>query len=164
MNHVRNTVINPLTGRTIRIGGSVYNQLLFEAYDHINGELVRRETVPPPTPRQYYLNTETNRLIYARSRRYFELMRAGWDIEEDYYLIPPWRSAETQAIFRNSEEIQERQFARLNNTPPSYEQIMETHRDRLVELNITLCKNCLIPIKLEDDQDQEYCNECTPSE
>ena len=169
MNRVRNTVINPLTGRTIRIGGSVYNQLLFEAYDHINGELVRRETVPPPTPRQYYLNTETNRLIYARSRRYFELMRAGWDIEEDYYLIPPWRSAETQAIFRNSEEIQERQFARLNNTPPSYEQIMETHRDRLVELNITLCKNCFIPIKLEErptanDQDQEYCNECTPSE
>jgi hypothetical protein len=92
-------------------------------------------------------------------------MRAGWDIEEDYYLIPPWRSAETQAILAEAE----RQFARLNNTPPSYEQIMETHRDRLVELNITLCKNCLIPIKLEErptanDQDQEYCNECTPSE
>ena len=78
MNRPRNTVINPLTGRTIQIGGSVYNQLLFEAYDHINGELVRRESAPHLAPRQYYLNTETNRLIYARSRRYFELMRAGW--------------------------------------------------------------------------------------
>src|ERR1041385_3854943 len=93
MNRPRNTVTNPLTGRTIQIGGFVYNQLLFEAYDHINGELVRRETAPRLAPRQYYLNTETNRLIYARSRRYFELMRAGWDIKEDYYLIPPWRSA-----------------------------------------------------------------------
>src|SRR5271165_2326580 len=103
MNRAKNTVINPLTGRTIRIGGSVYNQLLFDAYDHINGELVQRETAPRLSPRQYYLNTETNRLIYARSRRCFELMRAGWDIEEDYYLIPPWRSVEAQAILTETE-------------------------------------------------------------
>ena len=154
MNHPRNAVINPLTERTIQIGGSVYNQLLFEAYDHINGELVRRETAPRLAPRQYYLNTETNRLIYARSRRYFELMRAGWDIEEDYYLIPPWRSAETQAILLETE----RRFIRQsNNAPASYEQIMNRHRDTLANLNITLCRNCLIPIKTEEG---EYCNEC----
>jgi hypothetical protein len=159
---VRNTVINPLTGRTIRIGGSVYNQLLFDAYDHINGELVRRGTAPQLTSRQYYLNTETNRLIYARSRRYFELMRAGWDIEEDYYLIPPWRSVETEAILAEAE----RRFTRQVNTNQSllsYEQIMETHRDRLVELNITLCKNCFIPIKLEEEPEHNYCNDCIPS-
>ena len=156
MNRPRNTVINPLTGRTIQIGGSVYNQLLFEAYDHINGELVRRESAPHLAPRQYYLNTETNRLIYARSRRYFELMRAGWDIEEDYYLIPPWRSAEAQAILLNAEP--RLRFTRQpNNTPASYEQIMDRHRDTLANLNITLCKNCLIPIKTEEG---EYCNEC----
>jgi hypothetical protein len=162
MSRVRNAVINPLTGRTIQIGGSVYNQLLFDAYDHINSELVRRETAPPPSPRQYYLNTETNQLIYACGRRYFELMRNGWEIEEDYYLIPPWRSVETQAILARAE----RKFTRRlsNNTPLSYEQIMETHRDRLVELNITLCKNCLIPIKLEERPEHEYCNDCTPSE
>ena len=38
----RNTVINPLTGRAIQIGGATYNQLIISAYDHINGELVRR--------------------------------------------------------------------------------------------------------------------------
>ena len=158
MNRPRNTVTNPLTGRTIQIGGSVYNQLLFEAYDHINGELVRRETAPRLAPRQYYLNTETNRLIYARSRRYFELIRAGWDIEEDYYLIPPWRSAETQAILLEAE----RRFTRQsNNTLASYEQIMNRHRETLANLNITLCRNCLIPIKKEDNI-TEYCEDCIP--
>jgi hypothetical protein len=164
MNHVRNTVINPLTGRVIRIGGSVYNQLLFDAYDHINGELVRRENAPHSAPRKSYLNTETNRLIYGRSRRYYELIRDGWDIEEDYYLIPPWRSVETQAILTDAE----RRFARrldTNQPPASYEQIMDAHRDTLANLNITLCKTCLIPIKLEEPSllEHEYCNDCIPN-
>ena len=120
--------------------------------------MVRRASAPQLTPRQYYLNTETNRLIYAGSRRYFELMQAGWDIEEDYYLIPPWRSVEAQAILTEAE----RRFTRRsNNIPVSYEQIMDAHRDTLANLNITLCKTCLIPIKLEDEE-HEYCNDCIP--
>ena len=162
MNRPRNTVINPLTGRTIQIGGSVYNQLLFEAYDHINGELVRRESASHLAPRQYYLNTETNRLIYARSRRYFELMRAGWDIEEDYYLIPPWRSAEAQAILLEAERQFNRQSS-SNNTPASYEQIMNTHRDTLANLNISLCRECFMPIKKENNTTTEYCEDCIPA-
>ena len=158
MSRARNIVINPLTGCIIRIVGSIYNQLLFDAYDHINSELVRREMAPPPSPRQYYLNTETNRLIYACDRRYFELMRNGWDIEKDYYLIPPWRSVETQAILARAE----REFTRRlsNNTPLSYKQIMEMHKDRLIELNILLHWECLILIGIEEGK---YCNECISS-
>jgi hypothetical protein len=34
--------INPLTGRQIKVGGDVFNQLTFTAYDFINEELIRR--------------------------------------------------------------------------------------------------------------------------
>ena len=147
-------VTNPLTGRIIQVGGTTFNRLIFDAYDYINGELVRRESAPPIPPREYYYNILTGRRILACGRRYYELIHANWDIEEDYYLIPPWRSAETQAILLEAE----RRFIRQsNNAPASYEQIMNRHRDTLANLNITLCKNCLIPIKIEEG---EYCNEC----
>ena len=62
--------INPLTGRRIRIrvGGSTFNQLIYDAYDYINGELIRRTTAPPLAARQYFYNTETDRLICWGSR------------------------------------------------------------------------------------------------
>ena len=41
-----------------------------------------------------------------------------------------------------------------------YEQLMNRHRDRLIELNISLCRECLIPIGIEEG---EHCNECVPS-
>ena len=82
-------IINPETGRRIRVGGITFNHLIFTSHDFINGELIRRATAPSPTPRQYFLNTQTNRLIQAGSRRYHEMIRTGWDIIEDYYLIPP---------------------------------------------------------------------------
>jgi hypothetical protein len=162
---MRNTVINPLTGRTIRIGGNVYNQLIIEAYDHINGELVRRESAPPLAPREHYLNTETNRFIYYGSRRYFQLLQAGWEIEQDYYLVSPWRSVEVQAVIAQAErDFGSRPQAQLprdaeEDTPTSYEQIMDRHRDRLTELNITLCRECFYPMKAEDG---EYCGTCRP--
>jgi len=128
---------NPLTGRLIKIGGNVFNQLVFDAYDFINGELVRRESAPPIPSRQYYYNTITSRRILAGSRRYHELIDANWDIVDDYYLVPP------QAI--------------PISRPTTYEQIMATHRDTLANLNITLCKECFHPIKLEDG---DHCESC----
>lgn len=140
-------VYNPLTGKLIKIGGAVFNQLIFDAYDFINGELVRRESAPPIPPRQYFYNIVTSRRILAGSRRYHELINANWDIEEDYYLIPPSQS--------NSQRV----------NPPSgslpeisYEQIMATHRGTLANLNITLCKECFHPIKLEDG---DHCDGCS---
>src|SRR6266542_4385568 len=41
-----------------------------------------------------------------------------------------------------------------------YEQLMNRHRDWLIELNISLCQECLIPIGIEEG---EHCNEYVPS-
>jgi hypothetical protein len=156
---------NPETGRRIRIGGVTFNRLTFESHDFINGELVRRETAPPPAPRIYYYNTVTERLIRYGTRTYFELIRAGWEIEEDYYLMPPSGSLlrhevdETLAMIQNvGQEIAQRRNAQ--NLPlPNYENIMAVHGERLANLNITLCRECLYAIKPEDG---EYCNDCRP--
>ena len=95
-------IINPETGRRIRVGGITFNLLIFTSHDFINGKLIRRATAPPPTPRQYFLNTQTNRLIQAGSRRYHEMIRTGWDIIEDYYLIPSGKPvAETIAMVQD---------------------------------------------------------------
>ena len=85
----RTFVTNPLTLRIIQVGGTTFNRLIFDAYDYINGVLVRREGVPPIPPRDYYYNILPGRRILAGSRRYYELIRANWDIKEDYYLILP---------------------------------------------------------------------------
>ena len=39
----------------------------------------------------------------------------------------------------------------------TYEEIMVAHRDKLAILNITLCRECFHPIKLEEG---EYCDSC----
>ena len=156
--------INPETGRRIRVGGVTFNHLIFTSHDFINGELVRRATAPLPTPRQYFLNTQTNRLIQAGSRRYQEMIRGGWDIIEDYYLIPPGDLvAETIAMVQDlGNEIARRRRNVDANRPPTYEEIMDRHRDRLTDLNISLCRECFIPIKKENNTTTEYCEGCIP--
>jgi len=153
-------IINPETGRRIRVGGITFNHLIFTSHDFINGELIRRATAPPPTPRQYFLNTQTNRLIQTGSRRYHEMIRTGWDIIEDYYLIPPGELvAETIAMVQDlGNEIAQRRRNVDANRPPTYEEIMDRHRDRLIDLNVSLCRECFIPIRMES----EYCEDCTP--
>ena len=132
------STINPLTGRPIQIGGTAFNLLVFTAYDFINGELVRRESAPPIPPKKYYYNTVTSRRILADSRRYYELINANWSIVEDYYLIPP-----------------------ADNPTITYEQIMDTHKDTLINLGITLCRECFIPIASSLQQPGiEYCEDC----
>ena len=161
----RNTIINPETGRVIRIGGDTYNRLIISAYDHINGELVRRESAPPITPRQYYLNTLSNRLIRHGTRTFLELIRAGWEIEDDYYLLPPILVDETLAIVREAgleiaqrRERMERRERRPEN-PTTYEGLMAVHGETLANLNISLCRECFYPLKPEEG---EYCNDCAP--
>ena len=138
-------VVNPETGRRIQVGGVTFNHLIFTSYDFINEELVRRATAPPPTPRQYFLNTQTNRLIQASSRRYHKMIRTGWDIIEDYYLIPPGEPvAETIAMVQDlGNEIARRRRIVDANRPPTYEEIMDRHRVRLTDLNVSLCRECL---------------------
>src|ERR1044072_2396969 len=153
----RTFVTNPLTLRIIQVEGTTFNRLIFDAYDYINGELIRRESAPPIPPRDYYYNTLTSRRILAGSRRYYELIRANWDIEEDYYLIPPWMEDDVVQEFINGNR---RRNLPQRERPVTYEDIMNRHENTLAELNITLCKNCLIPIKKENDTNTEYCEDC----
>lgn len=149
----RSYVTNPLTGRLIQIGGTVFNQLVFEAYDFINGELVRRDSASPIPNREYYYNILTRRRILANSRRYHELINDGWDIHDDYYLY---------SLGMIGEVLGETRYGpREYSLPPptTFEQIMNRHRNTLNNLNITLCKECFLPIKIEEG---EYCNECQP--
>jgi hypothetical protein len=158
----RDTVINPETGRAIRIGGDTYNRLIISAYDHINGELVRRESAPPITPRRYYLNALSNRLIRHGTRTFLELIRAGWEIEDDYYLLPPILVDETLAIVREAgHEIAQRRERRERRpeNPTTYEGLMAVHGETLANLNISLCRECFYPLKPEEG---EYCNDCAP--
>jgi len=138
-------VINPETGRQIRVGGARFFQLIYEQYDYLNGELVRRANVPPPGPGHYYFNTITHRRVTAGGRRYYQLLNAGWDIENDYYLVPP------EVISDDSNEAQD--------PLPTHERIMDIHGEKLANLNITLCRECFIAINLEQG---EYCDECIP--
>ena len=153
-------IINPETGQRIQFSGVTFNHLIFTSHDFINGKLIRRATAPLPTPRQYFLNTQTNRLIQAGSRRYYEMIRTGWNIIEDYYLIPPGELvAETIAMVQDlGNEIAWRWRNVDVNRPPTYEKIMDRHRDQLIDLNVSLCRECFIPIRMES----EYCEDCTP--
>ena len=159
----RDTVINPETGRTIRVGGNTYNRLVITAYDFINGELVRRENAPPLNPRIRYYNMLTSRWVYRDTRTYNTLIRAGWEIEDDYYLMPP-----VESLFRDEIEwdlamvqdagllINRREY---RSPLPNYENIMAIYGERLANLNITLCRECFYAIKPEDGK---YCNDCRP--
>ena len=40
----------------------------------------------------------------------------------------------------------------------TYEKIIDVYRDKLTYLNITLCKECILPIKIEEGK--EYYNSC----
>ena len=150
----RTFVTNPLTGRIIQVEGTVFNWLIFDAYDYINGVLVRREGAPPIPPRDYYYNILTGRRILAGSRRYYELIRANWDIEEDYYLIPPWMEDDVAQEIINGDR---RRNLPQRERPVTYEDIMNRHGNTLANLNISLCRECFYPLKLEDG---EYCNDC----
>ena len=151
-------VTNPLTGRSIRVGGHTFCQLLYTTCDFINGELVRRATAPPiqENRRRGFLNTETNRIITFGSRRYRQLIEAGWEIEDDYYLIPPWRSAEVHARVLAKQQERQESITRASD----YEQLMSRYGAHLIELNITLCRECFHPIKIEEG---EYCEQCRPT-
>ena len=125
----------PINWKTNQNRGDTFNQLTFTAYDYINGELVRRANVPPLELRQLFYNIETGRLIHACTRRYYEYIRAGWEIEDDYYLVLPYRSIE----YLTQDDQRARNITPNLQNPSNYDNIMAVHRERLANLNITLC-------------------------
>ncbi|PKC01567.1 hypothetical protein RhiirA5_460760 [Rhizophagus irregularis] len=61
----------------------------------------------------------------------------------------------TQYYIRLRLELLER--LRLEMRERTFDEIMVRHRDALAKLNISLCKECLLPIKLEEEV---YCDSC----
>jgi hypothetical protein len=51
-----------------------------------------------------------------------------------------------------------RSIARRSN-PTTYEELMDIHGEGLANLNISLCRECLYPLKPEEG---DYCNDCKP--
>jgi hypothetical protein len=72
-------------------------------------------------------------------------MEAGWNIEHDYYLVPP--------LIISSQNIDPVEIPR---NPVTFERIMSVHGERLAKSNMSLCKECFIPIILGNN---EYCEE-----
>ncbi|RHZ81722.1 hypothetical protein Glove_117g588 [Diversispora epigaea] len=133
------------TGREIRFGGAIFNRLIQDQYDYINGELVRRNNAPPRRLRSYFFNTITHRRVIGGGRRYFELVNNGWNIENDYYLVPPLVISDPDpnpdAVRRN---------------PVTFEGLISVYEESLKKCNMTLCRECFIPITLGIN---EYCEE-----
>ncbi|RHZ46799.1 hypothetical protein Glove_606g33 [Diversispora epigaea] len=138
---------NPETGREIRVGGTIFNRLIQDQYDYINGKLVRRNNAPSRWLRSYFFNTITHRHVIGGGRRYFELVNNGWDIENDYYLIPP-------LVISDPDPYPNPDAVRRN--PVTFEGLISVHGESLAKCNMTLCQECFIPITLGIN---EYCEE-----
>jgi hypothetical protein len=171
---------NPLTGRTIRVGGPTFNQLVMDAYDYLDNGLVRRDTAPPlPRERSSYLNIETGRIVQYGTRTYFYLVQnAGYDIVEDYYLVPPryaqiawysqdilhWQDTQIRLEMLNNilnQQIAEEARQFIGHRPRGAD---NSQRDvqlrRLTELNIALCKECQMPVNLNELPESGLCTDC----
>jgi hypothetical protein len=121
---------------------------MYEGYDFINEILIRRKTAPSPEIRIFVHNVATDRSILVGRRQYKSYIRAGWRLDEDESILYPPEN--TNAY--NPGHVPQ-------NAPTTYEEIMAIHRERLMDLNITLCWECLYAINIEGG---EYCEEHKP--
>lgn len=134
---------NPLTGRPIRINGPTYNRLIIEAYDHIDGRLIRRAGAPsPPQDPPQYLNVSTGRMVQYGTRTYFGLIDAGYELIEDYYLVEP-----------NDEDIID---AIIEDT--AYRTALGRRDDRFTPNDLNEMRN-EIELRIEQEAEQEQENQ-----
>jgi hypothetical protein len=190
-----NYITNPITGRSIRIGGDTYNRIVMESHDYIDGRLVRRQTAPPPPQEQpVYLNTDTGRYVQHDTRTYHRLIESDYEVVEDYYLVHSEEEELIEEIINetryNEENLDGRRLTfndiqqiragiqadqdeyddfvlqqdTTNGTPSSgpsgRPRTLEDHAPRLAELNIELCRECLMPVNPSDLTDK-LCEDCS---
>ena len=192
-----NYITNPITGRSIRIGGDTFNRIVMESHDYIDGRLVRRQTAPPPPQEQpVYLNTDTGRYVQHDTRTYHRLIESDYEVVEDYYLVHSEEEElieeiinETRYRRSNEENLDGRRLTfneiqgiragiqadqdeyddfvlqrDMTNGTPSFgpsgpPRTLEAHAPRLAELNIELCRECLMPVNPSDLTDK-LCKDC----
>lgn len=152
---------NPLTGRVIRIGGNTFNQLVMDAYDFIGGRLVRRQNAPPPLEVPRYFNIDTGRMVRYGTRTYFSLINAGYEFVEDYYLVPS-RLVEVAIssphILRENPQNAGNRLEQMAVERRGYI-LEEFHRARLEQINLELCRECLMP-ENPNELAEGLCREC----
>ncbi|GBC15374.2 hypothetical protein RIR_jg37216.t1 [Rhizophagus irregularis DAOM 181602=DAOM 197198] len=143
-----------------------------ESHDYIDGRLVRRQTVPPPPQEQpVYLNTDTGRYIQHGTRTYHRLMKSSMKTRYNEENLDGQR-----LTFNNIQQIRAAiqadqdeyddfilQQNTTNGTPSSgpsgHPRTLEDYAPRLAELNIELCRECLMPVSPSDLTDK-LCKDC----
>ena len=82
-----------------------------------------------------------------------------------YYVVQYYDRLQSESLRSEIGErlrlvIQEIQKSlRFNMQKVTFEQIMVAHRDRLAILNISLCREYFLPMKMDEG---EYCDSCRP--
>ena len=191
-------ITNPITERPICIGGDIFNRIVMESHDYIDGRLVRRQTaLPPPQEQPVYLNTDTGRYVRRGTRTYHRLIESDYEVVEDYYLVHSEEEGLIEAIIneiryrRSNEENLDGQRLTFNDiqqiraaiqadhdeydyfilqqdttngtpssSPSGHPRTLEDHTLRLAELNIELCRECLMPVSPSDLTDK-LCKDCS---
>ncbi|CAB4405714.1 unnamed protein product [Rhizophagus irregularis] len=160
-------ITNPITGCAIIIGGDTFNRIVMESHDYIDGRLVRRQTAPPPQEQpvvedHYLVHSEEEELIEAiiNETRYNE---ENLDDQRLTFNEIQELRASIQADQDEYDDFVLQQDT-TNGTPfsgPSGRpRTLEDHAPRLAELNIELCKECLMPVNPSDLTDK-LCKDCS---
>ncbi|GET61943.1 hypothetical protein RIR_jg11945.t1 [Rhizophagus irregularis DAOM 181602=DAOM 197198] len=168
-------IANPITGRPIIIGGDTFNRIVMESHDYIDGRLVYRQTAPPPEEQpvliesdyevveDYYLvHYEEEELIeeIINETRYNEKNLDGQrltfnDIQEIRAAIQADQDEYDDFILQ-----QDMTNGIPSSGPSGRPRTLEDHILRLAELNIELCRECLMPVSSSDLTDK-LCKDCS---
>ncbi|CAB4421999.1 unnamed protein product [Rhizophagus irregularis] len=163
-------ITNPITGCAIIIGGDTFNRIVMESHDYIDGRLVRRQTAPPPQEQPVYLNTDTGRYVpmfdvaIINETRYRRSNEENLDGQRLTFNNIQELRASIQADQDEYDDFVLQQDT-TNGTPSgpsSPPRTLAGHAPRLAELNIELCKECLMPVNPSDLTDK-LCKDCASS-
>ncbi|GBC18636.2 hypothetical protein RIR_jg6002.t1 [Rhizophagus irregularis DAOM 181602=DAOM 197198] len=167
-------IANPITGRPIIIGGDTFNRIVMESHDYIDGRLVRRQTAPPPEEQPVYLNTDTGLedyyLVHYEEEALIEKIINKTRYNEENLDGQRLTFNDIQQIRAAIQADQDEyddfilQQDTTNGTPSSgpsgHPRTLEDHTPRLAELNIELCRECLMPVSPSDLTDK-LCKDCS---
>jgi hypothetical protein len=92
----------------------------------------------------------TSMYPYLLQKYFFPIKKGKFDVIPDYIYNNRGNMISYYGIFHARRE---------NHILPTYENLMAIHGERLANLNITLCRECFIAIKIEEG---EFCNEHKP--